>query len=91
MRSVRLTYHKVDGRSTPKDMRAWHNSPAPIEPFRRTRVVEGSSLAIQLHVLGVDTRAEDPWVVEVVFSGLNQEDLEIVVKIGQSSSDYTSA
>jgi hypothetical protein len=83
-------YHEVDGRPATKDMRAGHNSSTSIEPFGRSRVVEGGSLAVQLHVLRVNTWTEDPWVVEVVLSGLNQENLEIVVEVGQSARNYTS-
>lgn len=67
-----------------------HNSSAAIEPLRGTGVVEGGSLAVQLHVPRVDTRTENPWVVEVVLSSLNQEDLEVVVEIGESSSHNTT-
>jgi hypothetical protein len=31
-----------------------------------------------------DTRAVDPWVVQVALSGLNQEDLEVVVEVCQT-------
>lgn len=68
-----------------------HNSSASIEPFRGPGVVEGGSLAVQLHVPGVDARAEDPWVVEIVLTSLNQEDLEVVVEVGQTASDDAAA
>ena len=71
-------------------MRNRHNSSAAIEPLRGTRVVEGGSLAVQLHVPRVDTGTENPWVVEVVLSSLNQEDLEVVVEIGETSSHNTT-
>lgn len=84
------SYHEVDGRSTSEDVGDGHNSSAAIKPLRGTRVVESGSLAVQLHVPRVDTRAEDPWVVQVVLSTLNQEDLEVVVEIGQTSSNHTT-
>lgn len=84
------TYHEVDGRSSSEDMCARHYSSSSIKPFRRSRVVEGGSLAVQLHVPRVDTWTENPWVVQVVFSALNQEDLEIVIQIRQSTRDYAS-
>lgn len=31
-----------------------------------------------------DSRSEHPWVVQVALTALNQEDLEIVVEVGQS-------
>jgi hypothetical protein len=31
-----------------------------------------------------DSRAVDPWVVQIGLSTLNQEDLEIVVQVGQA-------
>jgi hypothetical protein len=69
-----------------------HHSPAAIKPLRGSRVVEGGSFAVQLHVPRVNTRAENPWVVEVVLSALNQEDLEIVVQVGQSTcNDATTS
>ena len=83
-------YHEVDRRSTTENVCNRHNSSASVKPFRRARVVEGSSLAVQLHVPRVDTWTEDPWVVEIVLSSLNQEDLEVVVEVGQTSSNNTS-
>jgi hypothetical protein len=67
-----------------------HNSPTAIKPLRGSRVVEGSRLAVKLHVSGIDPRAEHPgpvsgsvvdefeerlpWVVEIVLSSFNQQD-----------------
>jgi hypothetical protein len=64
-----------------------HHSSAAIKPLRGSRVVEGGSFAVQLHVSRVNTRAENPWVVEIVLSALNQEDLEVVIQVGQSASN----
>lgn len=58
-------------------------SPA-IEPFRRSRVIEGCSLAIKLHISRINARSVDPWIVQVVLSSLDQEDLKFMVEIGQS-------
>ena len=65
-------------------MGAWNNSSTSIEPLRRARVVECSGLGVQLHVPWVDTRSVDPWVVEIALAALNQEDLEVMVQIGQT-------
>lgn len=32
-----------------------------------------------------DSGSENPWIVQVTLSALNQEDLEIVVEVGQSA------
>jgi len=54
------THHEVDGRPAAEDMSARNHGSTAIEPFRGTRVVEGGSLAVQLHVPGEDTRPVDP-------------------------------
>jgi hypothetical protein len=54
-----------------------------IEPLGGSRVVEGSRLGVKLHVSRVDTRAIHPGVVDIVLSALDQQDLEIVVQVGQ--------
>jgi hypothetical protein len=59
-RYLQSTYHEVDGGPASQDMGARHNSSAPVEPFGRPRIVEGSSLAVQLHVPGVNSGAEHP-------------------------------
>jgi hypothetical protein len=69
-----MTYHEVDGRPTSENMGARHDSSSSIEPFRWPRVVEGGSLAVQLHVPRVDAWTIDPRVVQVVLTTLNQED-----------------
>ena len=60
-----------------------HNGASAAEPFRRAGLVERSRLGVELHVAGEDARAEDPWVVEVVLAGLDQEHLEVVVQVCQ--------
>ncbi len=77
-------HHEVDRATTSENMGAGNNRTAAVEPFRGPRVVERGRLGVELHVSWVDTRAEDPWVVEVTLSALNQEDIELVVKIGQT-------
>lgn len=84
-----VTYHEVDGGSTSQDVGTRNDSSASIEPFRGSRVVKRGSLAVQLHVTWVNTRAEDPWIVQVGLSSLNQEDLEIMIQVRQSSSNDT--
>jgi hypothetical protein len=83
-------YHEVDGRSAAKNMCTRNDSSASVEPFRWAGVVEGGSLAVQLHVPRVDTRTEYPWVVQVVLPTLDQEDLELMVQVGQSACDDTT-
>lgn len=61
-----------------------HDGSTTIKVFRWTRVVEGGCLGVQLHVLGVDTRPVHPRVVEVALPSLNQEDLELVVQVGET-------
>jgi hypothetical protein len=41
----------------------WDNCTTTTEPLRGPGVVEGRSLAVELHVLGVDTGTVDPWVL----------------------------
>lgn len=84
------TNHEIDGRPATQDVGAWNNGLAATEPLGWSGLIEGSCLAVQLHVAREDARAEDPWVVQVVLSALNQQDGEIVVKIGQSEKDKMS-
>ena len=67
-----------------------HHSSATIKPLGRPRVVEGCRLTVKLHVTGINPRAEHPWVVQVALASFDKKDLEIVVEIGQSSSDNAS-
>jgi hypothetical protein len=53
-------YHEVNGTASSKNVSTWHNGSTTIQPFRRPRVVKGSSLGVQLHVPRVDTRAIYP-------------------------------
>ncbi len=59
-----------------------NHSTSAIEPVGGTRVVESSSARVKLHVLGIDARTVNPWVVDVVLSTLDTQDLELVVKVG---------
>ena len=56
-------HHEVDGGPASKDMGTRYNCSSAIEPFGRPRIVERCGLAIQFHVPGINTRAEDPMVV----------------------------
>lgn len=78
-----ITYHEVDGGPAAEDVGAGDDGLPAIEPLGRPGLVEGGRLRVQLHVPGVDTRAEHPWVVEVVLSTFNEKDGEVVVQIGQ--------
>lgn len=71
-------------------MGAGYDSTTTTEPFRRSRVVERSSLTVELHVLGVDTGSVDPRVVEVGLSSFNEHNLEVVVQVGQAASNDTA-
>ena len=66
-------------------MCTWHNRTTACKPLAGSGVIEGRSLAVQLHVDRVDTRTVDPWVVKIGRSALDQHDLELVVQIGQST------
>lgn len=64
-------------------MSTWHNSLSTSKPFRWTGLIKGCSLGIKFHVSRIDTRTVYPRVVEIVFASLNEEYLEVVIKIGQ--------
>lgn len=72
-------------------MSSWNNGTTASKPLRWPGVVKRSRLAVQLHVPGEDTRAEHPWVVEVALASLNEQDLELVVQVGQTASNNTTA
>lgn len=77
------THHEIDRGSSTKDVRARHDGLPTSQPFRGPRFIESGSLGVQLHVPRVDTRTEDPWIVQVVLSALNEKDLELVIQVGQ--------
>lgn len=54
------------------------------EVLRRTRLVKGRRLGVEPHIPGEDGGRVHERVVEVVFSRLDEEHLEVVVQIGQS-------
>lgn len=58
-------HHEVDTGATTENVGTRNNSTSTAEPFRRPGVVEGRSLAVQLHVPGVNTGAVDPWVLDL--------------------------
>lgn len=60
-----------------------YNGFAAGKPFRRTRLVEGGCLRVQLHVSRIDAGAENPGIIEIAFSSLDQQNFEIVIQIGQ--------
>lgn len=62
-------------------MGTWDNGLSAGKPFRRARLIEGRRLRVNLHILRIDTRPEDPWVIQVALSRLNQEHLKIVVQV----------
>lgn len=64
-----------------------HNCLAAIEMLTCPRVVERSCSRVEFHVTGVDTRAVDPWVVEIVLTTFNEKDSELWVEIGKSSGN----
>lgn len=64
-------YHEIDGRATTEDMGTGDNCTTASQPLRWSRVVECSSLAIQLHVPRVNTRTVYPRVVEIGLSSFN--------------------
>jgi hypothetical protein len=60
-----------------------HNGTTAVEPLRGAGLIEGCRLGVQLHVTGKDSRTKDRGVVEICLSGLDEEDLEVVVQVGQ--------
>ena len=67
-----------------------YDSTTATEPLGRSRVVERSSLTVELHVLGVDTGSVDPRVVEVGLSSFDKHDLKVMVQVGQTASNDTA-
>jgi hypothetical protein len=86
-----FTHHEIDRRTSTKNMSTGHNSTSPTQPFRRSGVVERSSLTIQLHVPWIDTRTVHPRIVEVRLSSFDKHDLEIMVQISQPASNDATA
>lgn len=64
-------------------MGTWNDSLSACQPLARARLIEGSCLGVKLHVTRIDSRPKDPGVVQVAFTRLNEEHLEVVVQIGQ--------
>lgn len=58
-------HHEVDAGATTENVGTRYNRTSAAEPFRGPGVVEGRSLAVELHVLGVDTWAVHPRVLRV--------------------------
>lgn len=71
-------------------MGTWHDRLPSRQPLRRAPFVEGCSLGVKLHVTRVDTRAKHPGVVEVALASLNQQDLQVVVQVGETTRHHTS-
>lgn len=51
----------------------------------RASLVKRRRFRVQLHIAGVNPRPEYPWVVEVAFSSLDQENLQIMIQIRQTA------
>lgn len=68
-------------------MRARNDRPPAIQMLGRVRVVERCCIRVQLHVARIDPGAIYPWIVEVVLASLNQEDLQVVIEIGEPAGD----
>lgn len=68
-------------------MSSRNDSRTTAEPFRRTRLVEACSLGVQLHIPREDAWPEDPWVVKVILSSLDEKNLEVVVQVCESRQD----
>jgi hypothetical protein len=56
-------HHEVDAGAATEDVSDWDDRTTTAKPFGGPRVVEGRSLAVELHVLGVDTGTVDPRVL----------------------------
>ena len=63
--------YEVDTRSATEDVGTWHDSLTSSQPFGRSRVVEGSCLRVELHVLGVYARPK--WVSHVSYANVANE------------------
>ena len=97
--------YEVDTGSTTENVGTWHDGFTSGQPLGRSRMVERSCLGVELHVLGVYARPMsvsrasvrtlpvgshgNPWVVQIVLSSLNQQNLEVPVQGRQSTSDDT--
>ena len=68
-------------------MGSGHDGATATEPLRRSRLIEAGRLGVQLHVPGEDARAKHPRVVEVVLPGLDEQDLEVMVQVGQPRTE----
>jgi len=56
-------HHEVDGRAATENVGNGNDCTTTTEPLRRPGVVESRGLAVELHVLGVDTGTVDPRVL----------------------------
>lgn len=79
-----FTYQEVDAGTSSQNVGARNYSFSAGEPLRRARLIEGCRFRVQLQVPGVDPWPEDPWVVEVSLSGLDQKDFKIMIQICQT-------
>lgn len=64
-------------------MGTWDDSLSPCQPLAGARLVEGGRLGVKLHVTRIDSWPIDPGVVQVAFTRLDEEHLEVVVQVGQ--------
>lgn len=64
-----------------------NNCLAAIEMLTCSRVVERGCSRVEFHVTGVDTRAVDPWVVEIILTTFNEKDSELWVEVGKPSGN----
>jgi hypothetical protein len=85
------TNHEVDRRPTAENVGGRHDGSTAAQPLGWAGLIERSRLGVQLHVPGEDTRAVDPWVVEIALARLDEQDLEVVVEIGQAAGHDTAA
>ena len=75
-------HHEVDRATSTENVGTRYHSSSAVKPVRWSRIVEGSCLGVELHVLWVDTRPVDPWVVQVALTTLDHQDLELVIEVG---------
>ena len=75
-------HHKIDRATSTENVGTRYHGSSAIKPVRWSRIVEGSCLGVELHVLWVDTRPVDPWVVQVALTTLDHQDLELVIEVG---------
>lgn len=80
------THHEVNRGASTKNVGAGHDGRSTGKVLGRPGLVKCGRLGVQLHVPRVDTRPEDPGVVEIVLTAFDEENGEFVVQVGQTNA-----